>query len=351
MRNSASPSPSARRPSRFWLYAPFAVFGVIVIGWCALWFYAQTRVAGAMDAILANEAGRGRIWACGHRSITGFPFRMEVSCANPGFAGVVSGQDGVEGKVTGSLAALKVYAQVYDPTHVIADLTGPLLVTQPSRPAAQVEWQTARASVIGRSMTLSEISFVADGITVALNNAPEAAFKAQRVETHLRQATGEPPGTFDVAARLRDAQSPLLDALAGSADPVQLELQARADKVVITEGKAAPLLLEDWRLAGGTLKLVVAIVEKGPLRFDGKGTLSLDDAHRPQGQVDMSIAGAEKILAQFGINLGNVGGLLGGLLGGGKTGATKGINLPLRMERGRAFVGPFPLPRPLQPLY
>lgn len=351
MREPASLPPSARRPSRFWLYAPFAMLGVVLVAWSALWFYAQTQVAAAIDGLIANEGARGRSWACGQRSIAGFPFRMEVSCADPTFAGVVPGQYGVETKVTGSLKALKVYAQVYDPNHVIADLTGPLLVTQSSRPGARVDWQLARASLIGRSMALSEVSFMADGLAVAVENTPEAAFKAQRVEAHLRQAAGEPPGTFDVVAKLRDAKTPLLDAAAGSADPVQLELQARADKVVITEGKPAPVLLEEWRLAGGTLKLVVATVEKGPLRFDGKGTLSLDDAHRPQGQVDMSIAGAEKIMAQFGVNIGNVGGLLGGLLGGGKTGAAKGINLPLRMERGKAYVGPFPLPRPLPPLY
>ena len=49
-----------------------------------------------------------------------------------------------------------------------------------------------------------------------------------------------------------------------------------------------------WRDAGGTLELADIIIDWGPLRLAGAGTLALDDALQPVGALTAQIAGLEK---------------------------------------------------------
>ena len=60
---------TARRNSRIWLYAPFALLAVLAAGWSGLWAMARGKVEQHLDAGIAREAAAGRNWTCRDRSI------------------------------------------------------------------------------------------------------------------------------------------------------------------------------------------------------------------------------------------------------------------------------------------
>ena len=113
----AAPAPIGTRSSRFWLYAPIALLLLVAIAWSVAWFVIRDRAAEGLDACSRREARAGRQWTCKDRRIGGYPFRIEVSCAE-----LASCRDGV----TASLGRVKSVAQVYQPRFVITEIDGPV---------------------------------------------------------------------------------------------------------------------------------------------------------------------------------------------------------------------------------
>src|SRR6185437_2528114 len=106
----ASNDVSTTRRNRFWLYAPFTLLILIAIAWSAGWFVVRDRAVAAIDRFLAVEAAAGRQWTCADRSVSGYPFRIEVSCETVTVR---------RGPVTASAGRLLAVAQVYKPRHII----------------------------------------------------------------------------------------------------------------------------------------------------------------------------------------------------------------------------------------
>ncbi len=335
--------PAPRRQSRFWLLAPLAVVGLVIVAWCAAWFVIRGRTAQGIDAWIAREAAAGRQWSCPGRSIAGFPFRMEIECP------VVTLR---RGDLAAEVGRVEAVAQIYRPRHVIVTAQGPLRATEGGR-ETQARWRRLEASLRTGAGGLQALSAVSEGFDLQLAGAaPEPVTAAsERVEFHARPSPGGAAGgSLDIVARAAGAAVPLLDTLLASRDPVQIELQARASGGLGLAGQTLPEELERWRAAGGALDVVLLKVAKGPGRLEARGRLGLDDQRRVAGTLDAAAAGLEGTLRAL---LGNErAGLAAGLLGAfaGRAGrapdATPGLQPlpPLRFEGGRAFVGPLPLP-------
>ena len=80
------------------------------------------------DAWREREFRAGRIYDCASEAIGGYPFRLEWRCgaATLEFKGTPT----LQLKLPVILAAL----QVYDPTLVVAEFSGPLDTSEPGRP-------------------------------------------------------------------------------------------------------------------------------------------------------------------------------------------------------------------------
>jgi hypothetical protein len=113
----APAAPVEGRRSRFWLFAPFALLALLVLGWSVGWFVIRARTVEALDDWLAHEAVAGRRWDCPERAVRGFPFRIEISCARVTLRSPELALD------AGRLASV---TQVYDPRFTIFELEGPL---------------------------------------------------------------------------------------------------------------------------------------------------------------------------------------------------------------------------------
>src|SRR5215210_9290905 len=139
------------RHSRFGLFAPFVLLGLLAAGWSIAWLIIRQRTADGLDAWLASEVAVGRQWTCADRAVGGYPFRIEVSC------GMLSLK---RGEATASLGGLLAVAQVYRPGHVIAEISGPLRASDGEDAAVEAEWRLLQASIQSASDAFQRASLV-----------------------------------------------------------------------------------------------------------------------------------------------------------------------------------------------
>ncbi|KQT77853.1 DUF2125 domain-containing protein [Methylobacterium sp. Leaf466] len=352
-RPDAAAGPAEPRRSRIGLFLPFVLLGLVVVLWSVAWFWIRGRAADEMDAWLAREAAAGRTWTCADRSITGYPFRLELRCGSLAFARA-------DGRFT--LGPLTAVVQVYQPRHGLLQVSGPFHVEQGDL-VADATWKDLEASFHGASDGFTRASLVVDDVkgTIAAEGQPPTAFAGDHLEAHARPTPVRfaSEGAVDVSLRLTRAVVPPLDALLASTDPLDLALDATIDRAAVLRTGQVARELETWRQAGGRLDIALLSLAKGERRLQASGKIGLDADHRPAGDFDVRAAGLEALVAQaMGPRIGAergamVGRLLGQLLSGGRRApdaaappgdaALKPLP-PLRLADGRLMLGPFPIP-------
>ncbi len=344
----------ARRRSRFWLYAPFVLIALLAVGWAAFWFVVRGRVAEAVDAALAREVERGRNWTCAGRSIAGFPFRVELRC---GSLALTSSRWGDTVRVqTGPAVAI---GQIYTPGLVIAHVTGPLQATLPDGGRLDLGWSRFEASLQHAGGEPERLSFVMSEPNATLNAPGRAAegWRAASLETHLRRNPTRPAAeqAVDLALSAKGSVLPAIDALLGTSEPGDVDLQATITQSEPFRLGFNPDALEGWRNAGGQIELTRLVSVKGSARVEATGQLLLDQTRRISGRIQASLAGVSQIAGiPVGGLVSGLGGLLGGRLSAQLPGAAPGLNPlpPVVLREGRVYLGPIRLPlQPMAPLY
>ncbi|KPF71125.1 hypothetical protein IP69_07370 [Bosea sp. AAP35] len=343
-----------RRSSRAWLYAPFMALALVAAGWTGFWFIVRARVVDAVDTALAREAGLGRSWTCTDRAVTGFPFRVELRC---GALALASARWGEEVRVqTGPAVAV---GQIYTPNLVIAQITGPLQATLPEGRRLDLGWTRLEASLTHASGDPERLSLVISAPTASLTAPGLTAetWQAASLEAHLRRNPTRPATdqAVDLAIAAKGSVLPALDALLGTNEPGDVDIQATLTQTEAFRIGLNPDALEAWRNVGGQVELTRLVSVKGPARIEATGQFLIDQTHRPAGQLQASLAGIRQIA---GIPVGGLAAGLGGLLGGRLSaqlpGAAPGLNAlpPIVLREGRVYLGPIRLPlQPLPALY
>ena len=125
MSGSVSLRRGRRRPGAA-LMVPLLSVTILVLGWSVLWGAARRQAVAGLDGLLAAEAAHGRVWSCPDRAVTGYPFRIALTCGRVGFAGAVDGTP-----AEGHLAGLSAEAWIYEPSSVTLTLTGPMNLGNP----------------------------------------------------------------------------------------------------------------------------------------------------------------------------------------------------------------------------
>ncbi|BAU90362.1 hypothetical protein MPPM_1757 [Methylorubrum populi] len=354
--------PLPRRRRRIGLFLPYILLATVAVAWATAWFFIRGKAESEMDAWLAREAQAGRQWTCADRSITGFPFRLELRCASLRFARS-------DGSFT--LGPTTAVVQVYDPRHVVLEVDGPFHVEQGDL-TGNVTWKSLEASFHAASNGFSRASLVVDAPqgTVQSPDPGPVDFAAEHLELHARPTPGrfESDGAVDVSLRLAKAAVPRLDALAGSSDPADIDLDTTIERATVLRTGTVARELEKWRQADGRLDVTRLSIAKGERRLQAKGEVGLDEAHRPEGRFDIRAIGLEALVGQvmgqrFGSDKGAlIGNLVGQFLGGlrkredvsGEAQAASGANglkpLPtLRLGDGRLMLGPLAVPNVVLP--
>ena len=146
----------------------------------------------------------------------------------------------------------------------------------------------------------------------------------------------EKTADYKIGSKIEGFTFAPLDAASGNSSPLNLELQGIIAKAPLVPQKDWRNAVEDWRQAGGALKIILFDLVKGPMHLGLKGDVGLDESHRTNGKLEAAFQGLDTIAAQFGARN------LAGFVKSGK--------LPMLMTNGKLYIGPLPVLN-LAPVY
>ena len=296
-------TPAPRRRSLWRLFIMPALLLVAAAAWSAFWFYAASEVGVRADAWAAQEAKSGRVYDCGNRSVAGFPFRLEVHCDDASVS-LVSQTAGSQPPFTAKLGEILVVAQIYDPKLLIAEFKAPATIAERGQPPSMmVNWSKGRSSVVGLPAVPQRVSLVFDDPAIDRVNVSGQTplARAKNAELHVRIAEGSP------------ADHPVIEAVwqisGGSVQEVHPLLAAPFDADVRTKlsglkdfsPKPWPERFREIQAAGGHVEIVQSRIQQGDLIAVAAGALGLNASGRIEGELQMTVAGIEKVIPALGI--------------------------------------------------
>ncbi len=313
MTYAAYPALASRR-RRWPLFLIVAVVVGLAAAWTGLWFYAAAKAKSEIAAWRERESRAGRLYDCASEAIGGYPFRLEWRCGAAALE--LKGTPTLQLKLPLILAAL----QVYDPTLVIAEFSGPLDVSEPGRPPTYVvNWQLGQASVRGTPGALERASLVLDVPTVRDPRVvgSDTVFRAQRAELHGRPATGSTSDSPAVDAVLRVIAGVAPNLHPATAKPIDADIAALLRGVRDVSPKPWPVRFKEWQERGGQLDIIRARLQQEDVIAVGSGTIKLTAAGNLDGNLQVTVVGLEKVLKMFEIDRimseGQIGSTLGAL--------------------------------------
>lgn len=279
---------------------------VLAAGWSAFWFIAASRIDTELDGWRDREARSGRVYDCAQRKVGGFPFRLEVQCSgvSVALAAQTAGQASNR-PVTAQLADIRVVAQIYDPTRIIAEFTGPVTLTDlGQQPAVSANWTLGQASVAGLPTAPQRASLVFDNPSVDLisGGAPTPLLRAEHLELHGRLADGSVQDNPVIEAVLRLVAAKISGVHPVLQDPFTAEIRAKFRGLKDLTPKPWPVRFREIQAAGGRIDITQSRFEQGAVLALAAGSLSINPSGRLDGQLAMTVAGLEKIVPALGLD-------------------------------------------------
>ena len=296
-----------RRRSLWRLFVAPILLLVAATAWSAFWFYAASEVDVTADAWRAREAKSGRVYDCARRSVAGFPFRLEVRCdgASVSLVSQTAGQQAAQIPVTAKLGEILVVAQVYDPKLLIAEFTAPATIADRSgAPSMTVNWRTARASVVGLPSVPQRASIVFDDPEIdRVNSSVQAQLaRARHVELHGRLAEGSAVDHPVIETVLRIERGSLQEVHPLLTEPFDADVRTMLSGLKDFSPKPWPERFREIQAAGGHVEIVQSRIQQGELIAVAAGTLGLSPQGRLDGELQMTVAGIEKVIPALGID-------------------------------------------------
>jgi hypothetical protein len=290
--------------SRPWLVVvPTAILVLLGLIWSAFWYWSTNAAEATMTAWRAREAEAGRVYGCATTNFGGYPFRIEVNCAEPS----------VDDRATAlSLRAhnLTAVAQVWDPTLVIGEIVGPLNVAPlGGSPTAAVDWTLAQASLRGMPGAPERLSIVIDKPNLATAPSGGSLAAAEHLELHGRFAAESTPGhpVLDLAIDLKNATAPALVSAFGTFGPLA-SASSDLSVVAVLRGTSdfapKPLgqRLREIQAAGGRLEITNARLQQGELIATAAGALGLTARGTLAGDLRLTVVNFVKLVSLLGID-------------------------------------------------
>jgi len=292
--------PAGRARRRRWpILAPVAIVAVLAIAWVWLWYYSASVADRALAGWVEREAGAGRVYSCGSQSIGGFPFSIQARCTDA-TAEIKNNQP----PFALQAPAVTFTAEVFYPTRLVGDVTGPLTLAdsgQPPRLAA--DWTRARLVARGVPPDPEAVSIDLEAPHVdRVASSGEAMFKAKRADLQTRILAGLPRDhpVIEVTLHLSGATAPTFHPLL--AEPIEGEVAAVVRGFKDLSPKPWADRFREMQAAGGGIEIKSLRVAQTNAIVIGVGTLSVNAHGKLDGLVRVAIAGIEHIVPLLGID-------------------------------------------------
>jgi hypothetical protein len=293
-----------RRPLWRLFFMPVLLL-IAAAAWSAFWFYSASKVDQTADAWRAREARSGRIYDCARRSVAGYPFRLEVRCdgASVSLVSQTAGQAATQEPITAKLGEILVVSQIYDPKLLIAEFTAPATIAGPGQPSMIANWSKARSSVAGLPGVPRRVALVFDDPTIDRTSGSllTPLARAKHVELHGRLVEGSTPDHPDIETVLRIEQGSVQEAHPLLAEPFDADVRTILTGLKDFAPKPWPQRFREIQAAGGHVEIVQSRVQQGEVIAVASGSLGLNAEGRLDGELQMTVAGLDKLIAALGL--------------------------------------------------
>jgi hypothetical protein len=259
------------------------------------------------DAWRAQEAKAGRVYDCARRSVAGFPFRLEVRCdgASVSLNAQTAGQAAAtQPPVTAKLGEILVVAQIYDPKLLIAEFTAPATISDSSgQNSMSVNWRTARSSVVGLPAVPQRASIVFDDpkLDRVSGSMQTPLAQARHVELHGRFAENSTADHPVIETVLKIEGGSVQEVHPLLTQPFDADVRTLLSGLKDFSPKPWPERFRALQAAGGHVEIVQSRIQQGDLVAVAAGTLGLTANGRLDGELQMTVAGIEKVIPALGI--------------------------------------------------
>ena len=295
-----------RRPLWRLFFMPVLLL-IAAVAWSAFWFYAASEVDVKADAWRAQEAKAGRVYDCARRSVAGFPFRLEVRCdgASVSLQSQTAGQvAATQAPITARLGEILVVAQIYDPKLLIAEFTAPATLSDSGgQNSMSVNWSKARSSVVGLPAVPQRASIVFDdpAIDRVSGSMMTPLARAKHVELHGRLADGSSSDHPVIETVLKVEGGSVQELHPLLAQPFDADVRTLLSGLKDFSPKPWPERFRELQAAGGHVEIVQSRIAQGDLLAVAAGTLGLTANGRLDGELQMTVAGIEKVIPALGL--------------------------------------------------
>jgi hypothetical protein len=273
---------------------------VLAGGWCWLWYYAAAKADRTLAGWVQREAAAGRVYTCGSQDITGFPFRIQAHCVQAG-AQINSNQP----PFAVNAKDITFTAQVFNPTLLVARVTGPLTLSVPGQPPTfTANWSNAEMSLRGLPPAPESVTVtVADPrVDQAIDSKPATIFTAESAEirTSIIEGSADNNPVIETLIRFAAATAPTVHPLL--AVPVQGDIDAEFKGFKDLAPKPWAQRFREMQAAGGSIEIKRLRIERPDSIIVGVGTLTLNPDGKLEGLIRVAISGVENIVPQLGID-------------------------------------------------
>jgi hypothetical protein len=294
-----------RRPLWRLFFMPVLLV-IAAAAWSAFWFYSASKVDETADAWRARETRSGRVYDCARRSVAGYPFRLEVRCdgATVSLFSQTADQAATQAPITAKLGQILVVAQVYDPKLLIAEFTAPATISDDGQqPAMVANWRLGHSSVVGLPGIPQRISLEFDDPAIDRVNGsqPTPLARAKHIELHGRLAEGTPSDHPVIETVLQITGGSVQEVHPLLAEPFDADIRTLLTGLKDFAPKPWPQRFREIQAAGGHVEIVQSRIQQGDLVAVASGTLGLSAAGRLDGELQMTVAGLEKVIPALGI--------------------------------------------------
>ena len=279
---------------------------VAAAAWSAFWFYSASRWTRP-----PTPGARGRPDPAGSMIAPGARWpairSASKSAATAPAVSLVSqtaGQAATQTPITAKLGEILVVAQVYDPKLLIAEFTAPATISERGQqPSMVANWRTARSSVVGLPGVPQRVSLVFDDPAIDRVDGSQQTplARAKHIELHGRLAEGSPSDHPVIETVLQIAGGSVQDVHPLLAEPFDADVRALLSGLKDFSPKPWPQRFREIQAAGGHVEIVQSRIQQGDLIAVAAGSLGLSAQGRLDGELQMTVAGLEKVIPALGI--------------------------------------------------
>jgi hypothetical protein len=293
-------SSSVELRQRRWPWAVAVLALIFVVLWTIAWFYASAKVESTIAGWREREAQVGRIYACATQTIGGFPFRIDVTCSDPS-----AEFRGAQPATALKWKDLHVVANVFSPTRLVGELTGPLMIGEPGQPAnLSASWRSAEIVVRGIPIAPESVTLTLDDANVDrfAGGGSESVFKAKSAEFTGRMIEGSAASNPVIGFTLKLASATAPAVHPAAATPFDVDASAVLRGLKDFGPKTWEDRFREIQAAGGRLEVTNARVQQGEIISVTTGQLGLTSRGLLDGELRMVVANFDKLVQTLGLD-------------------------------------------------